>query len=279
MIKLINIELLKIFSKWRTYIGFIAIGILSPLVQWALYSGGMSGYQGMVTRQLGDSFISGGNILNGYLLAFIALQGLYIHFPFLIVLVGGDLFSSEATAGTYRVLLTRPVSRFQVVTSKFIAGIIYTGSLLVWLFLLSLVVSILLFGKGSLMVFIDKIYIFAANDVFWRFLSAYGFAFISLSMVCTLAFLFSSLVENAIGPIIATLAIIIVFTILSFLPFEVLNSFRPYFFTTYLDDWRLFFTDPIDYLSIINSGLIIISHIIVLYGITLYLFKRKDILT
>jgi len=237
MITLIGIELLKIFKKWRTYIGFIAIGIFAPLAQWALYAEGMRGYQNMVTRQLGDTFISGGSVLNGYLLAFIALQGLYIHFPFLIVLVGGDLFSSEATAGTYRVLLTRPISRFQVVTSKFIAGLIYTGSLLAWLFLLSFVVSLLLFGDGALMVFIDKIYVFASDDVLWRFLSAYGFAYISLSMVCTLAFLFSSLVENAIGPIITTIAIIIVFTILSFLPFEVLDGFKPFLFETSHDSW------------------------------------------
>lgn len=276
---LIYIELLKIFKKWRTYIGFIAIGVLIPLAQWALFTGGMKGYQNMLTRQLGDAFISGGNILNGYLLAFISLQGLYIHFPFLIVLVGGDLFSSEATAGTYRILLTRPISRFKVVTSKFIAGLIYTGALLLWLFLLSFIVSIFLFGDGALMVFINKIYIFASDDVIWRFIAAYSFAYLSLSMVCTLSFTFSSLVENAIGPIITSLAIIIVFTILSFLPFEVLDSFRPYFFTTYLDEWRLFFTDPIDYSNIIKSALIIVSHIIALYSITLFLFLKKDILT
>jgi len=276
---LIYIELLKIFKKWRTYIGFIAITILIPLAQWALFAEGMLGYQNMVARRLGDSFITGGNVLNGYLLAFITLQGLYIHFPFLIVLVGGDLFSSEATSGTYRILLTRPISRFQVVTSKFLAGLIYTGSLLLWLFLLSFVVSILLFGEGALMVFIGKIYIFSSSDVIWRFLSAYGFAYLSLSLVCTLAFTFSSLVENAIGPIITTIAIIIVFTILSFLPFEILSSFKPYFFTTYLDKWRIFFTDPIDIPNILESAIIIVAHIVVLYLITLSLFLRKDILT
>jgi ABC-2 type transport system permease protein len=279
MMKLVYIELLKIFKKWRTYIGFIAIGILIPLAQWALYAEGMRGYQNMVTRQLGDSFITGGNVLNGFLLAYIVLQGLYIHFPFLIVLVGGDLFSSESTAGTYRILLTRPISRFQVVTAKFIAGLIYTASLLLWLFLLSLVASYFLFGGGALMVFVDKIYIFASDDVLWRFLSAYSFAYLSLTMVCTLAYTLSSLVENAIGPIIATLAIIIVFTILSVLPFEVLNSFKPFFFTTYLDDWKLFFTDPVDFATVFKSAIIIVSHITVLYLITLFFFLKKDILT
>lgn len=279
MITLVYIELQKIFKKWRTYIGFLAIGILVPLAQWALFAEGMHGYERMVTRQLGDSFISGGNVLNGYLLAFIILQGLYIHFPFLIVLVGGDLFSSEATAGTYRLLLTRPVSRFQVVASKFIAGLIYTASLIFWLMLLSFGLSVLLFGSGALMVFIDKIYIFSSTDVLWRFLSAYGFAFISLSTIFTLAFLLSSLVENAIGPIITTMAIIIIFTILSFLPFEVLDKFRPFFFTTYLDEWKLFFTDPIDFTSIIKSGIILISHILIFYFITLLIFIKKDILS
>ena len=75
MMKLIYIELLKIFRKWRTYIGFIAIGILIPLAQWALYAEGMRGYQNMVTRRLGDSFITGGSVLNGFLLAYIVLQG------------------------------------------------------------------------------------------------------------------------------------------------------------------------------------------------------------
>lgn len=37
MISLTLIELQKIFKKWRTYIGFIAIGVLVPIVQIALY--------------------------------------------------------------------------------------------------------------------------------------------------------------------------------------------------------------------------------------------------
>lgn len=279
MITLIKIEFLKIFSKWRTYIGFIAIAILVPLAQWALYAQGLHNYQTLITRKLGDSFISGGNVLNGYILAFIVLQGLYIHFPFLIVLVGGDLFSSEATSGTYRLLLTRPVSRFQVVTSKLIAGLIYTATLIFWLMLLSLGVSVLLFGTGALMVYMDKIYIFSSNDAVWRFFSAYGFAFISLSMVFMLSFFLSSLVENAIGPIITTMAVIIIFTILSILPFEVLERFRPFLFTTYLDKWKLFFTDPIDFVEIFNAAVILLGHIIMFYVATLIIFIKKDILS
>ena len=37
MIELIRIELFKIFRKWRTYIGFMAITLLVALVETAMY--------------------------------------------------------------------------------------------------------------------------------------------------------------------------------------------------------------------------------------------------
>jgi hypothetical protein len=41
----------------------------------------------------------------------------------------------------------------------------------------------------------------------------------------------------------------------------------------------LFFTDPVDYESITKSLIVIITHTLALYLITLYLFIKKDILT
>ena len=119
IVTLVKIELFKIFKKWRTYIGFIAIGILVPLLHLAMYLEGQKSLD-FITRGLRDSFILVGNLLNGYWISYIILNALTIHIPFLVALVAGDLLAGEATAGTYRVLITRPVSRVQVVTSKFI---------------------------------------------------------------------------------------------------------------------------------------------------------------
>ena len=125
---LVKIELFKIFKKWRTYIGFIAIGILVPLLHLAMYMEGQKSLN-FITRGLRESFVLVGNLLNGYWISYLILNALTIHIPFLVALVAGDLLAGEATAGTYRVLITRPISRMQVVTSKFIAGFIYTSSL------------------------------------------------------------------------------------------------------------------------------------------------------
>ena len=272
------IELKKVFCKWRTYIGFAAIGVLVPFVQTVLYFEGEHVVNSF-TGRFADSFFFTGNLLNGYLIGYIVLQALFIHIPFLIVLVGSDLLAGEATAGTYRILMTRPVSRFNISLSKFIAGLFYTLVLLLWLMFVSLGVSLLIFGKGELIVVWEKVYIFAADDVLWRFIAAYVYAFLSMSMVLTLSYLFSSMVENAIGPIVASMAVIIIFIVVSSLPIEVMESIKPYLFTSYMDKWRDFFRDPIDWSIIIESGLVLLAHILGLFLITTYILKKKDILS
>jgi ABC-2 type transport system permease protein len=279
MVKIIKIELFKIFKKWRTYIGFIAITFLVPLIQVAMMIEGERSLDFM-TRNLQQSFIFVGNLLNGYLISYIILNTLAVHIPFLVALVAGDLLAGEATAGTYRLLLTRPVSRMKLVTSKFLAGIIYTTLLVLWLSILSLGMGLIIFSVGELIVIKpENIIIFARDDVLWRFFLAYGFAILSMSVVASLAFFFSSLVENAIGPIITTMAVIIVFLIISAIEINVFQEIRPYLFTNYMLSWRLFFDDPVDLGEIIKSVSILFGHIVVFFGLAAIIFKRKDILS
>jgi ABC-2 type transport system permease protein len=275
----VRIELLKIFRKWRTYIGFIAIGILVPLLHLAMYLEGQNSID-FVTRGLRDSFVLVGNLLNGYWISYLILNALTIHIPFLITLVAGDLLAGEATAGTYRLIVTRPISRMEIIISKFLAGIIYTVSLVFWLAFMSLVVGLIVFGGGELIVAGSKaIIIFDKSDVLWRFALAYGFAILSMSVVSSLALLFSSLVENAIGPIVSTMALIIIFIILSAFDVEILRAIKPYLFTNYMLDWREIFNSPIDWFELLKSVTILAGHIIVLFIATAYIFRKKDILS
>ncbi len=279
MYNLISIELYKIFKKWRTYIGFIVIAVLIPVIQIAMLMEGQRSINFMM-RNLQQSFLFVGNLLNSYFVSYLVLNSLAIHIPFLIALVAGDLLAGEATAGTYRILITRPVSRFSIATAKFTAGIIYTFLLILWLAIVSLGLGTLIFGTGELLNYSNgSIIILAKNDVLWRFMLAYLFAVLSMGVVTSLAFLFSSLVENAIGPIISTMAIIIIFMIVSAINISLFQSIKPYLFTNYMDTWRAFFDNPIDVHTILKSVLILLAHIAVFYSAALIIFKRKDILT
>jgi len=279
MITLLRIELYKIFKKWRTYIGFIAIGVLVPIIQVAMLYEGENSIN-FVTRDIRESFVFVGNLLNSYFISYIILNALAVHIPFLITLVAADLLAGEASAGTYRLLVPRPVSRMKIVTSKFFAGAIYTNFLILWLAVISLGLGVIIFGVGELIVLKSStIVIFEKSDVFWRFLLAYGYASLGMTVVCSLALLFSSLVENAIGPIISTMAVIIVFIIVSAINIDLFQAIKPYLFTSYILNWREFFNDPVDTFEIIKSALILVGHIVLFFSLTAFIFRKKDILS
>jgi ABC-2 type transport system permease protein len=98
-------------------------------------------------------------------------------------------------------------------------------------------------------------------------------------MIATLSLTLSCFSENSIGPIVTTMAIIILFTIIGTLDVPVLQNIQPYLFTTHMMAWRSFFEDPLPVGKIINSIVILLVHIIGLLSIAAYKFNRKDILS
>lgn len=278
MLTAIRVELSKVFSKWRTFIGFIALGILIPIVIVAMGIEG-NAYFDFATQALQQVFTFTGNLMNGYTVSYILLGMLYVHVPLLVTLVSGDILAGEATGGTYRLLLTRPLSRTTLVTAKFITTLLTTNLLVLFMAVLSLGLGVWSLGTGELVVIRSQITILAVDDVLWRFVLGYGFAALAMTTVSSIAFLFSSLVENAIGPIMTTMAIIIVFTIISAIDIPLFDHVRPFFFTTHMQGWKKLFDDPIPWSDVFFSGSILLIHILGCYLGAVFILRRKDILT
>jgi ABC-2 type transport system permease protein len=272
-------EFLKIAAKPRSYIGVGAITLIIGIILWALKTDGHN-FISFATRPFEQSLSFEGNILNGNLVAFIILQMLIIHVPLLIALVTGDLISGESAMGTIRLLLTKPISRTSILFSKYLAGCIYTFLLLLWMGFIALVIGKLLFGTGDLVVLnSDGLVILQSADLGWRFLTGFTVAFLSLVTVATLSLTLSCFSDNSIGPIVSTMAVIILFSIMGALNVEILQKIQPYLFTTHMLAWRSFFEDPLPMDKIVSSITILLVHIVVLLGIAIYKFNRKDILS
>ena len=274
-------EFIKIAAKPRSYIGIGAITLIIGIILFAMKLDGMT-FISYVTQPFEQSLAFEGNILNGNLIAFIILQMLIIHVPLLIALVTGDLVSGEGAMGTIRLLLTKPISRTSILFSKYISGCAYTLVLLLWMAFMALIVGKWLFGSGDLMVLnsnSDGLIVFQEHDIAWRFLCGFGVAYLSLVMVATLSLTLSCFSDNSIGPIVSTMSIIILFTIIGALDVPSLQKIQPYLFTTHMVSWRNFFEDPLPVKKIIESASILLFHIVGLLGIAVYKFNRKDILS
>jgi ABC-2 type transport system permease protein len=207
-------EIWRLFRKGRSYIGFGAVSFIIIVIQIALVIDGEP-YLNVGLQSLRDSFVFSGNLLNGYLSVYLILTGLWVHVPFLIALVTGDLIAGEASSGTLRLLLSRPVRRSALLAGKFSAAVFYVLMMIVIMAALSLGLGYLTLGTGDLMVMRDTIYIFPEDDVLWRFLSAFAFSILSMTTVAALTFMFSAFADNGVTPIIITMSIIIAFLILS----------------------------------------------------------------
>ncbi len=279
MLILLYNECFKTFAKWRTYIGFIAVAILIPVVMVLMHLEGSRFVERQMRALSADFFITG-NLFNGWLIAQIIMNGLWVHVPALISLVAGDQLSGEATGGTFRLILIRPVSRITILNAKYLVTLFYTKLLVLSIALLSLGLGLWIFGSGDLVAFDrDMVTIIPESQLWLRFLLAYALAIVSMWTVASLAFFISSLVENAIGPIITTMTIIIIFFIISNLPIDAVEPFKPWLFTTYMNVWQQAFKDPIDWIEIARSCGALCAYSVCLWSATVLVFRNKDIVT
>ena len=277
MLQLIYVELVKIFSKPRSYIGFLAVTSVILLIQFAMYIDGKN-YLDFMLQTMRQSFDIGGNILNGHLVCFIILQTLIMQMPLMVALVTGDLISGEAASGTMRLLATKPYSRAQILWAKYAAGAIYTVALILWLGILALGLSRLIFGHGDIIVLkTDSLVIVRDADLLWRFYSAFFIAILSLLLVASFSLMLSCFTDNSIGPIIVSMSVIIVFTIIGTLEVPVFDYIKPLLFTTHMVIWRNMFDDPLPLKQIAVSLSVLVLHIVVFSGVSFYYFTRKDI--
>jgi ABC-2 type transport system permease protein len=293
MWKLLQIELFKIFKRPRTYIPFAAIAAMIVIIQLGLKFDGLS-YMELLMSSLSDTFTMPYTLmLNGYLVAFVILNTLLIQVPLLVALVAGDMVAGEANMGTLRLLVTRPVSRTQLMLVKFGASVIYTILLLVWMALLALFLSMWVFGTNDMFIARDTVLEHIREaDVMWRYIAAFGYAMVALSTVAALAFLLSVFAENSIGPIVATISIVIVLTILSEMGIPIYdNTVKPWLFTSHMLAWKGFFYSQSDgqggtingsvenLPSILRSLGILLAYIAGFVTAAIWAFRKKDILS
>ena len=293
MWKLLQIELFKIFKKPRTYIAFGAIGAFIFLIQLALLVNGKQ-YLQFVLGFLDDSFqIPYERINNGYWICFAILNLLLIHVPILVALVAGDIVSGEANMGTLRLLVSKPISRTQIILAKFSAAVVYVLALLIWMALIALVLSVILFGTDDVVVAKSmELHQIQEADVLWRYFCAFGFAALALILVAALSLFLSTISENSIGPIVATVCIIIVCTLISEMQIPLYDKYlRPYLFTTYMLGWKGFFYIAVDadgqtikgtienFPAILKSIGVLTVYTIGFVAASVIAFNRKDILS
>lgn len=126
--------------------------------------------------------------------------------PLLMIILAADMVSGEHTSGTIKSLLTRPLSRWKILLSKYLTLLLMVSVVLLLTFTLSYLISGIIFGyKGWSLPVITGFQRHGAQLITtyvhmipqWQYiLLAYGLAWFVCLAVATISFMVSVLVQN-----------------------------------------------------------------------------------
>jgi ABC-2 type transport system permease protein len=276
ILNLLKNELIKIIKRKRSYISFSLIIVLIPFIVGAIDHGGNT-LEKSLYGQLADSFLFVGSLINGYLATYIIIAILISHMPFLSTIVASEIVSGEYSKSTFRMYLSRPVSRRKVLLSKLIIVFIYTTLLMFFFIFYSLLISTLWLGKGDLAVFHKGLLFLSENDVIWRFLLAFILSNIVMITVSSLCFFISTISSNSVTPIIITISIVFIGTAISLIPIDLFQLINPYLFTGYINIFLTAFYDPIPWFTVLKMTIVCSFWSFIFILLSFYIFEKRDI--
>lgn len=216
-------------------------------------------------------------------------QSVSLFLPLLVIILAADIVSSEHSLGTIKLLLTRPVKRWKVLLSKYIALILNISLVITITILLCYLISGIIFGyrgwtfpvisgfrsQGEQLV-TDYVHLLPQ----WQYiLMAYGLAWFTCIVVGTLSFMVSVLMKNTASSMGIMLAALISGSLLEqvahYWPALKYSAFTHLRLTNYLSG------DPslIPGMSLPFSLTVLSIWTIVSLIISFVTFTRQDVLT
>jgi ABC-2 type transport system permease protein len=264
------VELTKQVRRLRTRLALAAMAAVPALMALAFRFGGSPHHH---PGQAPDFFIfatrSG---LNFAVVALLAMSNFFL--VVVVTLFAGETVAGEATWGSLRYLLLRPVARHRLLASKL--GVAYLLSV-VAAFLVTasgLAIGTLLFGWHPLSAPLGS---FAPSAAIGRLVMATAYVSWSMVGVVCLAFFLSTTTDSVIGPVGGAVCLTVVSEILDGI--TALGSVRSMLPTHYWASWTGLFAQPVQTGDIVRGVLLQVPYAVAFALAAWRWFAGKDVLS
>jgi len=197
---------------------------------------------------------------------------------FLIVVVAlfnGDTISSEASWGSLRYLLIRPLARGTLLRVKLSVALLLSAAASLLIPLTALAVGVVAFGSGSLSTPIGAQ--LTSGESYRLLAFMVGYITWQMVTVASVAFYLSVRTDAPLGAVGGTVVAIIVMQVLDAIPS--LGSLRNVLPTHYALSWFGLLSSPQSTGDMATGLLIQVPYALVLLGLAWRRFARKDILS
>ncbi len=272
-------ELAKLFGKKRTYIGFGAF-LLSQNVMLLAFR--YSNWQKGTARLLeGNGYVATEFISTLTVAVLMLIPQILLLMPLYVMLVGGDLVAKEAEDGTLRMILSRPISRFRLLFTKWLTGVIFAAILVGALGLMALFFARCWFEWKGMFVFIP---VPGGQTVFNVMSAGEGLKYYALAHVvlainaCTmlsLAFMFSCFNMKPAAATILALTFLFLSVVMEGMPF--FEDWKEFAITHHFRAWIFVFAKPLPVAQIAESFCVLVGVNVTAFVIGATHFHMRDI--
>ncbi|GIH06160.1 ABC transporter permease [Rhizocola hellebori] len=267
---MIFVELRKLARRPRTWVSIALLCLLPALVAVFLAVNRIAPRPGSEPAFL-FAVLANGALFPAAALAIV----LPIFLPVAVAVVGGDAIAGEASGGTLRYLLLRPVSRTRLLVAKLISLTVYTGLAVLMVAVTSYVVGVSLFASQPAAVVTVSGTTLTTTELVLRIAAAMGYVGVSMLGVGAIALFLSTLTESALGATLGALAALIASQVLVTL--DAAGSVRPYLPTRYWLAWIDLFRDPIPWRDIERGLALQAVYVAVFLAMAWANFTTKDV--
>ena len=269
-------ELVKMSARKRTYIGFGAFFATEAALVWLLALPKSRAHFQRLIEASGFSFETYWSMTS----VAVVIVGLTIFIlgGNFLALVVGDIVAKETEEGSFRLLLSRPISRLRLLILKYLAGAIYTFLLVLFIGLSSLVTGWLDRGwGGGLFVWAPEQGVFEVHP--WptglqRFSGSLFFLALSTLTVSSIAFMFSCFRIKPATATILTVSIMIVDMILGNLPFA--PSYKEYSLLNHMSVYARIYQQPVPWLAMVRDYSFLFGMNLSCFIIGWFAFQSRD---
>jgi len=269
-------ELWKLFGKKRTYIGFGAF-VLAQNAMLLMFR--LRGPQHEIQRVLaGNGYLAGDYVSALTVALFMLLPQCVLLMPLYAALVGGDLVAKEAEDGTLRMVLSRPISRIQLLLTKWVAGIVFAAVLVVALGATALCFARIWFPWGGMFAYYPPGQVFnllEASEGLRLYAFSHLFMTLNASVILGLAFMFSCFNMKPAAATILALSFLFANVVMESLPF--LERYQQWFLPYHFRIWFYIYANPPPWERIAESLCVLFAFSVTTFIIGASAFQVRDI--
>jgi ABC-2 type transport system permease protein len=191
-----------------------------------------------------------------------------------VALFTGDTVSSEASWGSLRYLLTRPVPRRRLLARKLAVGALLSLVAAVLLPVSGLVTGTLAYGWGDLQTPLGAL---AASEALARMVVIVAYVAWSSAWVAAVAFAWSTTTDSSVGAVAGTIVVVIVVQILDAI--SALGDLRQLLPVHELTAWVALLGPEPRYGELTRGIVLQVPYLVAGVGFAAWWFERKDILS